>query len=88
MKRSRFAEEQITYALRLADSGTPVVDMCRQIGIWEGTFYTPDEEVCGPQHARTVQGRVVADQTLGKQCLQGAVRKELSALPSGACWQP
>jgi len=26
MKRSRFSEEQIAYALRLAESGTPVVD--------------------------------------------------------------
>lgn len=32
MKRSRFTQEQITFALRLADSGTPVVDVCRQIG--------------------------------------------------------
>jgi putative transposase len=40
MKKSRFTEEQITYALRLADGGTPVVDVCRQIGISEVTFYT------------------------------------------------
>ncbi len=32
MKRSRFSEEQIAYVLRLAESGTPVVDVCRQIG--------------------------------------------------------
>ena len=31
MKKSRFTEEQIIYALRLADSGTAVVDVCRQI---------------------------------------------------------
>lgn len=33
MKRSRFSEEQIAYTLRLAESGTPVVDVCRQIGV-------------------------------------------------------
>ena len=33
MKRRRFSEEQITYALRLAGSETPVVDICREIGI-------------------------------------------------------
>jgi putative transposase len=27
MKRSRFADEQIAHALRLAESGTPVVDV-------------------------------------------------------------
>ncbi len=31
MKRSRFSEEQIAYALRLAESGTPVVDVYRQV---------------------------------------------------------
>ena len=40
MKKSRFSEEQIAYALRISDGGTPVVDVCRQIGISEATFYT------------------------------------------------
>ena len=40
MKRSRFSEEQIAYALRLAESGTPVVDVCRQLGVSEATYYT------------------------------------------------
>lgn len=32
MKKSRFSEEQVTYALRLAESGTPVAEVCRQMG--------------------------------------------------------
>lgn len=39
MKRSRFADEQITYALRQAESGTAVADVCRQLGISDATFY-------------------------------------------------
>lgn len=39
MKKSRYTEEQVTYALRLAEGGTPVADVCRQIGIAEATFY-------------------------------------------------
>lgn len=39
MKKSRFSEEQIAYALRQADSGTPVGDVCRQVGVSEATFY-------------------------------------------------
>ena len=39
MKKSRYTEEQVTYALRLAESGTPVADVCRQTGIAEATFY-------------------------------------------------
>jgi len=39
MKKSRFSEEQITYALRQADSGTPVADICRQLSVSEASFY-------------------------------------------------
>ncbi|MBU6482075.1 MAG: hypothetical protein KGS09_16185 [Nitrospirae bacterium] len=28
MKRSKFSEEQIVYALRQAESGTPIGDLC------------------------------------------------------------
>ena len=39
MKRSRFSEEQVTYALRQAESGTAGADVCRQLGVSEATFY-------------------------------------------------
>lgn len=39
MKKSKFSEEQIAYALRQAEGGTPVGDVCRQLGVSEATFY-------------------------------------------------
>ena len=39
MKRSRFTEERISYALGQAESGTPVADVCRQLGVSEASFY-------------------------------------------------
>lgn len=39
MKRSRFSEEHIVYAIGQAESGTPVGDVCRQLGIAEQTSY-------------------------------------------------
>ena len=39
MKRSKFSEEQVAYALRQAESGTPVGDVCRQLGVSESTFF-------------------------------------------------
>ena len=39
MKRAKFSEEQVAYALRQAESGSPVGDVCRQLGVSEATFY-------------------------------------------------
>jgi hypothetical protein len=32
MKRSKFTEEQILFALKQADAGQPVGDVCRELG--------------------------------------------------------
>lgn len=39
MKKSRFSVEQITYALKQVDTGVPVAEICRKLGISEQTFY-------------------------------------------------
>ena len=33
MKKSRFTEEQILFALKQGNAGQPVADVCRQMGI-------------------------------------------------------
>jgi Transposase len=38
MRTSTFTEEQIAYALREAESGTPVLEVCRKLGVSEQTF--------------------------------------------------
>jgi putative transposase len=40
MKKSRFTEEQIVFALKQAELGTPVPEVCRKLGISDATFYT------------------------------------------------
>ena len=55
MKKSRYSEEQIAFALRQADSGIPVADVCRQMGIAEATFYAWKKKYANPQ-ARNEQG--------------------------------
>jgi putative transposase len=39
MKNSKFTEEQTTYALRQAEAGTKVSEVCRKIGVAEAAFY-------------------------------------------------
>jgi len=39
MKKSRFTEEQISFALKQAETGTPVAEVLRRMGISEQTFY-------------------------------------------------
>ena len=76
------------YALRLAESGTPVVDVCRQIGVSEATYYTRKKKYgdLGVTELRRLKmledenarlKRIVADLTLDKQILQDVVKKKL-----------
>ena len=39
MKRSKFSEAQIVYAIRQAEVGTPVGDLCLQFVVSDATFY-------------------------------------------------
>ena len=39
MKKSKFTEEQIAFALRQAQAGTRVEEVCRKFGISQATFY-------------------------------------------------
>jgi len=39
MKTSKFTDEQIAFALRQAEIGTKVAEVCRKMGVSEATFY-------------------------------------------------
>ncbi|RDI51500.1 putative transposase [Microvirga subterranea] len=47
MKRSRYTEEQIAFALHQAESGTPVSEVIRKMGITEPTFYRWKKQFAG-----------------------------------------
>ena len=88
MKRSKFSEEQIAFALRQAESGTPVADVSRQLGVSEATFYLWRKKyahlgVSELRRLRQVEDenrrvkQLVADLTLDKHRLAEALRKKV-----------
>ena len=88
MKKIRFTEEQITYALRQVESGTPPADVCRQLGCSEASFYiwkkrygsmgmTEVKELRQLRDENARLKRLVADLTLDKNILSEVVRKKL-----------
>jgi putative transposase len=88
MKKSRFTEEQITYALRQVEAGTAATQVCREMGITEQTFYRWKKKYAGLgvaelrrlkqlEDENTKLKRLVADLTLDKHMLQEVIRKKL-----------
>ncbi len=57
MKKSRFSEEQIAFALRQAETGTPVAEVVRKMGISEQTFYRWKKKYGGPRRSRGAQAQ-------------------------------
>jgi putative transposase len=87
MKKSRFTEAQIAFALRQAESGTSVAEIIRKLGISEQTFYRWKKRFAGMgvaelRRLRQLEDenrrlkRLVADLTLDKQMLQDVLSKK------------
>ena len=47
MKRKRYTDEQIAFALRQAETGTAVDEICRKLGVSEATFYRWKKQFAG-----------------------------------------
>lgn len=87
MPKKGFSEEQIVYALRQAEAGTPVLEVCRKLGVTEQTFYRWKRKFAGLGVAELRRLRqleeenrklkqLVADLTLDKHMLQEVLRKK------------
>jgi len=87
MRKSRFSEEQIAMALRQADAGTSVEEICRKLGVSSATFFrwkriygslgVPEvRELRQLREENKKLKQLVADLSLDKTILQEAMRKK------------
>ena len=88
MRASRFTEEQIAFALKQAETGTPVLEVCRKMGVSEQTYYRWKKQYggLGVQEIRRLKlleeenrkpKQLVADLSLDKLMLQDVLAKKL-----------
>jgi putative transposase len=88
MKRSKFTEQQIAFALQQAEGGTTVEEVRRKMGISPATFFRwkkvygglMPSEVRRLKHLEEENGRLrrlVADLSLDKEMLSEVIRKKI-----------
>lgn len=88
MKKTKFTEQQIVFALKQGENGVKVDEICRKMGISEATFYNWKKKYGGlgvtelrrlkqleEENARLKQ--IVADLSLDKQMLQDVLKKNV-----------
>ena len=87
MRTSRYTSEQIIRALRAAEGGTPVVEVCRNLGVSEQTFYRWKKQYGGLEASEVRElkqlreenaklKKLVADLSLDKVMLQDLASKK------------
>ena len=87
MKKSNYTEEQIAFALKQVELGTPVSEVCRKLGIAEQTFYRWKSKYGGMlpsdmtrlrqlEEENTRLKKLVADLSLDKVMLQDVLTKK------------
>jgi len=87
MKRSKYSESQIVFAIKKVETGTRIQEVCRKMGISEATFYNWKKKYggLGVSELRRLKNleeensqlkKLVADLSLDKQILQDVLKKK------------
>jgi putative transposase len=88
MRKSTYTEEQIAFALKQAETGTTIAEVCRKMGVSEQTFYRWKKKYAGmvPSDVKRMRQleeenrqfkKLVADLSLDKHMLQEVIAKKL-----------
>ncbi len=87
MKRSKYTESQIVFAIKQVETGTRLSEVCRKMGISVATFYNWKKKYdgLGVSELRRLKNleeenaqlkMLVADLSLDKQILQDVLKKK------------
>ena len=93
MKKSKFTEPQIIFAIKQYETGTRLDEVCRQLGISQATFFNWKKKYggLGISELRKLRlleeenmqlKKLVADLSLDKQMLQDVIKKSFSCIYS------
>ena len=88
MKRSKFTEAQIAFALKQSETGTRVEEVCRKMGISQATFFNWKKKYGGLgiselrrlrqlEEENNQLKKLGADLSLDKHMLQEVIKKKL-----------
>ena len=88
MKKTKFTEAQIVFAIKQSETGTAIKEVCRKMGISEATFYNWKKKYGGLgitelrrlkqlEEENSKLKQIVADLSLDKQMLQDVLKKKL-----------
>ena len=87
MKRSKYSESQIVFAIKQVETGTRIQEVCRKMGISEATCYNWKKKYggLGVSELRRLKNleeensqlkKLVAELSLDKQILQDVLKKK------------
>jgi putative transposase len=90
IKRSKFTEAQIVFAIKQSETGVAIAEICRKMGISEATFYNWKKKYGGLgiselrqlrqlQEENSKLKQIVADLSLDKQMLQDVLKKSFKS---------
>ncbi len=92
MRRLKYSESQIVFAIKQVETGTRIQEVCRKMGISEATFYNWKKKYggLGVSELRRLKNleeensqlkKLVADLSLDKQILQDVLKKSSETVP-------
>ncbi len=84
MRKSRFSEGQIVGVLKEAESGVPVAELCRRLGVTDATFYHGKAKYGGLEVSEARRLRALEEENGRLKKIVGAVGVRHRCIEGGA----